>query len=392
MAKSAYSEQKLNNIAMKLTRRNHCVITGANDLEWLYSFRQFPVFMGICDHEKEKDCTADMNWYISKCSGCIQLNPLLSLDLLYPEQHEAGSVGGIWLEHHKKFAEFVTNYNVKNVFEIGAGHGILCKEVRGITPNIQWTILEPNISLLQDVEANVIEGYFNSSYCCTQFYDAVVHSHVLEHIYFPTEFIRHISRFLNIGKYHIFSLPNMKAQLQSFFTNCLNFEHTILLTETYVDYLLLTNGFCIIEKYHFYDHSIFYATIRNACSSEIKIPNLYNENKLLFKNFIFYHQKLIKDINKKIESSTIPIYLFGAHIFSQYLIEFGLNTKKIISIIDNAKYKEGKRLCGTELYVYSPKILKDKEQVNVILKAGAYNEEIKNDILKNINSKVTFWE
>ena len=50
--------------------------------------------------------------------------------------------------------------------------------------------------------------------------------------------------------------------------------------------------------------------------------------------------------------------------------------------------KQGKRLYG-KILVCSPKVLKEKNPV-VILKAGVYNDEIKKDILTNINSKTIF--
>ena len=52
--------------------------------------------------------------------------------------------------------------------------------------------------------------------------------------------------------------------------------------------------------------------------------------------------------------------------------------------------KENKRLYGTNLKVKSPQILKKEEAPLVILKCGVYNNEIKNQIIKNINSKVIF--
>ena len=67
-----------------------------------------------------------------------------------------------------------------------------------------------------------------------------------------------------------------------------------------------------------------------------------------------------------------------------------MKKEKIINILDNSPIKTGKRLYGTELYVQSPTILSSYENPVVILKAGLYNEEIKEDILKNINSKTIF--
>ena len=90
--------------------------------------------------------------------------------------------------------------------------------------------------------------------------------------------------------------------------------------------------------------------------------------------------------------STQPVYLFGAHVFAQYLIAFGLDTSRIVSLLDNDPKKQGKRLYGTTLLVQSPAVLRGDRRPTVILKAGVYNEEIKDDMLANINESTTFFE
>jgi histone acetyltransferase (RNA polymerase elongator complex component) len=72
-------------------------------------------------------------------------------------------------------------------------------------------------------------------------------------------------------------------------------------------------------------------------------------------------------------------------------LKFGLDESKLVSALDNSPLKQGKRVYGTSLKVESPKILKEKGKVNVILKVGMYNDEIKKDILENINPDVEFW-
>ena len=62
---------------MELIERIHCVISGKEDLELLYSFKDFPVFMGCVDHSPEEDLNVDMNWWISKSTGSLQLNQLI---------------------------------------------------------------------------------------------------------------------------------------------------------------------------------------------------------------------------------------------------------------------------------------------------------------------------
>ena len=100
----------------------------------------------------------------------------------------------------------------------------------------------------------------------------------------------------------------------------------------------------------------------------------------------FYRHKIL-DLNAILESTTKPVYLFGAHLFSQFLLYNGLQSAKIISILDNNKAKQGKRLYGTRFLVQSPQILRNKNAL-LILNAGAYTDEIKSDILENINANV----
>ena len=127
---------------IEMIRRDYCVFSGAKDLEPLYCFEGFPVFMGCVDTPPEKDVVADMAWHISRSSGSIQLNPLLPLDVLYPESHGAGCVGSLWETHHNEFADFISKHNPLEVLEIGGSHGILAKKHQ-LIQDVSWTILEP---------------------------------------------------------------------------------------------------------------------------------------------------------------------------------------------------------------------------------------------------------
>ncbi len=378
---------------MKTISRNKCEVTGSEDLEILYTFKNFPVYMGCTSQKEEKDLLADMIWAISKSSGLIELKELIPLDILYPENHGSGAVGELWDNHHAAFAKFLSKYKPKGIIEIGGAHGILSKKYQEID-DINWNIIEPNPVPTDGVKAKFIKTFFDDTFVFEDDYDAVIHSHVFEHIYEPDKFIKHLSSFIKDGKNLIFSIPNMKVMMEHKYTNCINFEHTIFLTEPYIEYLLAKHGFKIDKKEYFMaDHSIFYACIKDLSVKPIELNNkLYKENKKLYLNYITYHEKLINDLNKKIETSYEKIYIFGAHVFTQYLIAFGLNTNKIICLLDNDINKQGKRLYGTNMKVESPKVLKKIKNPIVILKAGVYNGEIKKDILNNINANTKFWE
>lgn len=378
---------------MKVIERKKDVVTGDNELEPLHCLPNFPVFMGSVETSPAEDLSFDMEWSISRNSGLIQLRKLLPLDVLYQSQTTTSAVGTIWMEHHRAFAEFVAIYSPKRVLELGGAHGILAKEYEKFD-TIPWTILEPNPAPVPESNARFIKGYFDDRFELEEAVDAVVHSHVFEHLYEPDDFTAHLSGFIEVGQLMIFAVPHLHAWLNKKFTNCINFEHTVFLTEPYIEYLLAKHGFRIDRKEYFRcDHSIFYACVKDQNVKPIKLdPSLYHENKRIYKDFVQYHEGLIKDLNTRIALSNNPVYLFGAHVFAQYLLAFGLHSESIIGLLDNDERKQGKRLYGTTLKVFSPQILRNKPNVAVILKAGVYNDEIKCDILTNINPNTEFFE
>ena len=371
----------------ELINRNYDMAYENNDLELLYTYKKFPVFMGCTNIPIDNDQFHDMNWYISKSSGTIQLNPLLPLNIVYQLSHYSGTIGKLWDEHHSKFAEFILKFSPENVLEIGGLHGTLAKKCKSFV-DIDWTIIDPNASsMLSEYNINAIKGFFDENFVPDKNYKMIVHSHLLEHVYDINKFLKNIQNILkqSSGKM-IFSIPNMEVMLKRNYTNCLNFEHTYYLSEDLTEYYLNKYNFKVIEKEYFKDdHSIFYYVESNK---EIVIPkniNFYEKNKQLFLTYINANLEEIKKINNYISNHNGNIYLFGGHVFSQCLISYGLNTKNIKCILDNDINKQKHRLYGTDLIVESPKILKDDMNPLVILKACVYNNEIKNDILNNIN-------
>ena len=99
-----------------------------------------------------------------------------------------------------------------------------------------------------------------------------------------------------------------------------------------------------------------------------KFPNLYHENKQIANNFYNYHIDLISKLNNQINEFEDDIYLFGGTGFSIYLIMFGLNTDKIIHILDNDPKKENKQVYGTQFTVKNPMIIKIKIMLLLLLK------------------------
>lgn len=372
----------------KTESREISIITGEKNLEPVFTLPNFPVYMGCTEKDRTEDLFADMEWVICPKSGILQLLKLIPLEILYQNQHNEG-LGQVWKDHYCEFVDFVNRFSPKSVLEIGGAHGMIGSMYKDLNAESSWTVIDPNPTVT-DNRLKVIKGWFDEGFASKKNFDAVIHSHVLEHLYNPSELIAHIAKFLKEGQMHIFTFPNLYEFLKKKYTNGLNFEHTLFLTEEIVDYLLKINGFEIIEKRYFRDHSIFYST-KKVAPQRAEVPNRYEEYKKMFMDFVNHHQEMVDVLNILLDKSKEDVYLFGAHIFSQYLLAFGLKTEKIVSILDNSQMKQGKRLYGTKFYVESPQVLKGKGKVNVILKAANYNDEIKKDILENINSEVIFW-
>jgi hypothetical protein len=203
-----------------------------------------------------------------------------------------------------------------------------------------------------------------------------------------------LSAFSPVGTKLVFSVPNMREMLLRKFTNCVNFEHTFFLTEPFIEHLLAGAGFELDRKQLFKeDHSIFFSAVKRAVTSPIELlDGLYEVNRALYLDYVTYHEALVADLNRRVRLSDAPSYVFGAHVFTQTLIAFGLDTSGLSGVLDNDPSKVGRRLDGTDLRVESPARLVDLAEVNIILKAGVYTEEIRRDILTNHNPNAVFFE
>lgn len=374
--------------------RDKSLITNS-DMEHLHTFYNCPASMACTNQSVDKDLTMDQIWDICEQTGLIQLRKVFPLDVVYQFPHNDG-IGKVWENHDITLSKFIESFkDINSCFEIGAGAGRVGKLFLSKNKSRRWIGLEPNHHYEKIVMKNFIHKreWFDEGYIIKERVDAIIHSHVLEHMYNPISFFETIYNQMDDDCYHIFSVPNLFHYIKNKYTNALNFEHTLFITEDIIDKILQKIGFEVVnKKYHEELPCIFYACKKNKPKKVEWDSSFYEKNKKIFLEFVDYHKRDVDDINCKIDSFDGDIFLFGAHIFSQFLIFNGLKSNKIKFILDNSEMKQNKRLYGTNFIVKSPKILKNNKNTAVILRAGMYNDEIRNDIIDNINSKVVFWE
>lgn len=375
---------------MRFKRENSVLTHG--EVESLSTIKNFPVFVGATTDSPIDDIFEDLTVDICKQTGILQLRNLIDPSVLYSQFHSE-ACGGVWENHHELFANLILKYQHNNsILEIGGSDSRLALDLLNRCDNIKrWTIVEPNTTHRYDDPRLVyVREFFDETTDINDDFDMIVHSHVLEHIYNPYSFLDAVASNLNYGDYHIFSVPNLYAYLKNKYINALTFEHTLFLTEEIIDHLLPRHGLETIEKVYYQEHSILYVTRRGRIRA-FNLPNKYAEYKKMYIDFFGYYQDFVTRLNEELKITDRDVYLFGGHIFSQYLITLGLRVSHIKCILDNSQLKSGKRLYGTNLMIKLPQEVNLNENSLIILKAGSYSDEIKQRLL-SINKNIQFYE
>ena len=211
---------------------------------------------------------------------------------------------------------------------------------------------------------------------------------MIEHLYDPLKEMKQICDTLSDDGLMMFAAPLIDVMLRDNYTNAINFEHTYILCEKMIENIMIHSGMTIISKKYFSKHAAFFIAKKDKNITK-EIDHNYPEHYTVFESFYNYHLREVNRIKQLIRNER-NTYIFGAHIFTQYLLGFGLDEDLFLNVLDNDPKKQNNYLYGSKLMVKSPKILKNIEDPIVVLKTAMYTEEIKKDILENINPNTRF--
>ena len=373
-----------------MINRETCLLTGMDDFEPLVTFHNFPIFMGVTTQTSDLDEFEDMRWVVSKTSGLIQLASLIELERLYQEQTTTLAIGNVWKEHHRKFAEFIGEFSPESVLEIGGAHGLLNVEFDKLQTHIPWLIVEPNPHPVPECRAEFIDDFFENQNDLISPEMTVVHSHTLEHIYDPLGFLSSIARQMKHGQRMIISIPHLEEWFKRGHSNALNFEHSYLLTMEVLELMARSAGFLVEKMSKFREtHSIFLSLVlsEHPIMTEPDAFPINLGSVEIFNTRIRDKVEFIELANNQMQNNENVNFVFGAHIFTQQLLNLGLRKELLHSILDNDPNKHNQRLYGTQLFVDSPAVISNLSSPLVILDAGEYTKEISMQ-LKALNSTV----
>lgn len=373
---------------MKPIKRNKCIACGSS-INDIYTLNNFPIFMGITTQPNDSDILCDK--IIGACDNCksVQMKNLIPLEVLYENNHNS-LVGKTWEKHHNEFCDFVGKYISGTVVEIGGSNLVVANNLAKNTDIEKYIVFDNNIYKEERKSDKIVfrEEFFNLN-TVEDNVGVIIHTHLIEHLYNPTDELSDMGSIMKEGSYMMFAAPSVDKMLEDNFTNGFNFEHTYMLSQKMVKNMLSSSGFEIVDTKKFSPYVTFYVARKNSRIKK-EVAHSYHNQPEIISNFINYHISEVQRIKEHIDTEKENTFIFGAHIFTQYLLGFGLDENLFINVLDNDPKKIGNRLYGTQLNVKSPKILKDFEEPVVVLKAAMYTEEIKKDILENINPNVRF--
>jgi len=184
-----------------IIRKNN-VLTNKPTLETLFSLQKFPTYVGCVTTPQTNDVLLDLSMDICTETGILQLKHIAALEQVYLFPHN-DAIGPTWQEHNEKFVEFIEEFSPKKILEIGGGSGKLAQSYFNRNSNIDWTILDPNPLFEENDRIHNLKEYFSPDLALDHDFDAIVHSHVLEHQSSPEQFFIDISKFLIPDGLHI---------------------------------------------------------------------------------------------------------------------------------------------------------------------------------------------
>jgi 2-polyprenyl-3-methyl-5-hydroxy-6-metoxy-1,4-benzoquinol methylase len=373
----------MSKIKPQYINRTKCVVCSSPRLNDKVVLKDVPAYMGVTESSFDDDLLFDQTWV--ECEECstFQLKQLLPLNVLYPENHFE-PVGETWLAHHKSFADFVLNEIpvAAEILEIGGASGTLASLITTAEPTVKYLIVEPNFTG-NPSGVRVVKGFIEEHLELVGESDAVVHSHVLEHLYNPVETVNLIASKMKPGAKMMISFPNLRELLKLGGSNALNFEHTYFADEDVLRQILNNASLVVESVQKFRNHSFFISCKKagGATNGPMEIQG-DKSTESLFSSSWQTIKNVASDFNKALlDNPDSRAYLFGAHVFSQGLLLKGVNQDDCAAILDNSVAKQGKRLYGTKLKVAHPESIEKEIRPVVALIASQYQQEIRDQLL-----------
>jgi len=173
------------------------------------------------------------------------------------------------------------------------------------------------------------------------------------------------------------SIPNMDSLYASRNISILHNEHTYFIGDYEVKFMFSQFGYRCAASFDFRTHSRFYYFVRDVTIPPLHLVPIFGKGSVFYDIQMNFMTK-IRDISVNHKCFICPAGHYGQKIY-YYLRK---NQIKIEGFIDNDSQKQGLRVYGTPLTVYSADRLIEytREPICIILYAGPYKDELKRQL------------
>ncbi|HMJ33188.1 MAG TPA: class I SAM-dependent methyltransferase [Baekduia sp.] len=357
-------------------RRESCAVCGDRRLRPMLELPRVPVHMGCTHRPADDDAFADQRWARCRHCGCLQLSALAPLDLVYQSQHN-GAVGGVWARHHEALVALLASHGPRQVVEVGGASGALARRYVDAHGAVAWTVVEPNPTFVPQQPVRLVTAFVEDAVETVRPADMIVHSHLLEHLYLPRAFLTTMRAHARTGTLMVLSVPDLAALLDRAGANALNFEHTYYFGIPTLLWMLQDAGFAVEAMTRFERHSVFVTAVAEGDPGRAGHPPDADPGAHAFARFIAQSRRDAVALTARAEAFTGDVYLFGGHVFSQFLLGCGFPEGRVTAVLDNDPAKDGLRLYGTDLTVVPPAVVgATPGPAAVIVRAAHYTAEI----------------
>jgi len=138
-----------------------CLTSKSENFKKIYSIKNFPIYMGISKIGL-KYKFQDLNWWINRKSGNVQIYPKISLERLYHKSHGSGTVGKIWSDHHNFFFSLLKPYIRGNICEIGGGGNSILIKIKNFTKINNFYSFDKNLKIKKKIKRYLKSKIFST--------------------------------------------------------------------------------------------------------------------------------------------------------------------------------------------------------------------------------------
>lgn len=138
--------------------------------------------------------------------------------------HIVGGLKKLWMralfltaEREELETMFLVGLPAGRVLEVGCGAGALLRRLRDLGWAVEGQDVDPNAASIADDSIRVHLGELNALALPSESYDAVVMSHVIEHVHYPVELLRECHRLAKPGGVLVITTQNVDSYGHSIF-------------------------------------------------------------------------------------------------------------------------------------------------------------------------------